>query len=45
MREKIEATQEIITMVAREYKNPLIYCGFGKDSVVMLHLIRSMGYK
>lgn len=45
MREKIEATQEIIKMVAREYKNPLIYCGFGKDSVVMLHLIRSMGYK
>lgn len=43
MKEKIEVAQEIINAVARNYKNPLVYCGFGKDSIVMLHLIREMG--
>lgn len=44
MKEKIEESKEIIRTFAKEYKNPIIYCGFGKDSMVMLHLCRDLGF-
>lgn len=44
MKEKIEQAEELIRQIDHNYKNPLIYCGFGKDSLVMLHLIKQMGY-
>lgn len=36
---------EFIEKIIKGYKNPAIMCSFGKDSMVMLHLIRSMGYE
>lgn len=45
MKEKIEQAKEIIRMVARHYRRPVIYCSFGKDSICAAHLCRSMGYE
>ncbi len=45
MRSKIESAKKMISMVDRQYKNPLCYTGFGKDSIVVLHLIKEMGLK
>lgn len=41
---KIEESKNLIRMIAEQYKNPIIYCSFGKDSMVVLHLCRSMGF-
>jgi 3'-phosphoadenosine 5'-phosphosulfate sulfotransferase (PAPS reductase)/FAD synthetase len=43
MQEKINSAIEIIKMTMKEYKNPIIYSGFGKDSIVVIHLCRTMG--
>lgn len=45
MQKKIERTKEIIRMVEKNYRNPIIMSGFGKDSICVVHLCRSMGYK
>lgn len=45
MKEKIESASEIIRMVSREYRNPIIYSGIGKDSLPMVHLCRKLGLK
>jgi len=45
MKDKIESAKEIISMTDKNYKNPIIYTGFGKDSITVLHLCRAMGYK
>jgi len=43
MKEKIESAKEIIGMTLKNYRNPIIYSGFGKDSIVVIHLCQSMG--
>jgi hypothetical protein len=45
MKEKIESAKELIEMVARQYRNPIIYSGMGKDSLPLIHLCHSMGHK
>ena len=45
MKEKIERSKDIIRMIDKNYHNPIIMTGFGKDSICVLHLCRSMGYK
>ena len=44
MKEKIDQAKEIISMIAQQYKRPVIYCSFGKDSICVVHLCQSMGY-
>ena len=44
MEEKIKSARKIIRMVAKQYKNPIIYCGFGKDSICVLDLCRDLGF-
>ena len=44
MLDKIESAIDILNSVAKSYGNPIVYCGFGKDSLAMLHLIREAGY-
>lgn len=42
--DKIDAAKEILEMVAQNYKRPVIYCSFGKDSICVAHLAnRIMG--
>jgi 3'-phosphoadenosine 5'-phosphosulfate sulfotransferase (PAPS reductase)/FAD synthetase len=43
VKEKIESAKELIRMSVNNYKNPIINSGFGKDSIVVIHLCRSMG--
>jgi hypothetical protein len=40
---KIAQSKDFINRCLGEYKKPVIMCSFGKDSMVMLHLIRDMG--
>jgi len=40
MQAKIEKTKELIQQGLQEYKNPVVFSSFGKDSIVLLHLIR-----
>lgn len=43
--EKIEESARILKMIGREYKNPILYSGMGKDSVCLIHLSRHLGFK
>jgi 3'-phosphoadenosine 5'-phosphosulfate sulfotransferase (PAPS reductase)/FAD synthetase len=43
MKEKIEVAKELIGMALKNYRNPIINSGFGKDSICVVHLCRSMG--
>jgi hypothetical protein len=36
--EKVEQSRETLRMIAREYDNPIINAGFGKDSICLVHL-------
>ena len=38
LEEKIKETKEIIEAIRRNYKNPIIYSGMGKDSLCLVHL-------
>lgn len=43
MKKKIESAKTIIKTISEQYKNPIIYCGFGKDSICVLDLCRDLG--
>jgi 3'-phosphoadenosine 5'-phosphosulfate sulfotransferase (PAPS reductase)/FAD synthetase len=45
MKEKIEQAKELINMIARSYRNPIIMSGFGKEGTCIVHLCHSMGYR
>ena len=45
MKEKIQSAKEILHFIANEYKNPILYSGLGKDSICVIHLAHTMGYK
>lgn len=45
MKEKIESALEIINMVSKQYRSPIIYSGMGKDSVPLIHLCHNNGFK
>ena len=45
MTEKVASASNILNMIAKHYHNPILYCGFGKDSLCVVHLSRSLGYK
>jgi hypothetical protein len=45
MQDKIASAQKIIEMVNENYRNPIIYSGFGKDSICVIHLCYQMGLK
>jgi len=46
MKEKIESAKYLLQMVNREYKNPIIYSGMGKDSICVIHLCHFvLGFK
>lgn len=40
IQEKIQESKEVIKSLIKEFKTPCVLCSFGKDSMVMLHLIR-----
>lgn len=44
LEDKIHSAQDIITATLATYCNPVVMCSFGKDSLCMLHLLRSMGH-
>jgi 3'-phosphoadenosine 5'-phosphosulfate sulfotransferase (PAPS reductase)/FAD synthetase len=44
MQNKIDQAKAIIRMVAKHYKKPVVFTGFGKDSICNLHLCRSLGF-
>lgn len=41
---KLENTNEILRTALDAARNPILCCSFGKDSVLVLHLIRELGY-
>jgi len=41
----LERTQEIIRSSLQGKKNPIVATSFGKDSLVLLHILLQMGYK
>lgn len=43
LQNKIDAAYLAIDRVIRTYKRPAFMCSFGKDSMVLLHLLRSRG--
>lgn len=43
--DKIEAAKVLIGQVMQEAGRPAIMSSFGKDSMVLLHLVRSLGHK
>jgi hypothetical protein len=43
MKEKIEEAKFIINMAMKNYLKPIINSGFGKDSICVVHLCKSMG--
>lgn len=45
MKKKIESALKLIEMVSREYRNPIIYSGMGKDSLPLVHLCHKNGFK
>lgn len=45
MKEKIASAIACIEMIAREYKNPIIYSGMGKDSLPLIHLCHKIDRK
>ncbi len=43
--DKIEAAKKLVAQVMGETQRPAIMSSFGKDSMVLLHLVRSLGHK
>src|SRR6185295_9571648 len=43
--DKIDAAKTLISQVMKEAQRPAIMSSFGKDSMVLLHLVRSLGHK
>ncbi len=41
--EKIQRAESVIRAVLERYKAPALWCSFGKDSMVLLHLLRRLG--
>lgn len=41
---KVEQSKQYLSAVLPRYRRPVIFCSFGKDSMVMLHLLRGAGY-
>lgn len=41
---KINEANQLLCRILKDYKRPVIYTGFGKDSMVMHHMIRAAGY-
>lgn len=44
MKAKIESSLDCIHTVARNFQRPAVLCSFGKDSMVLLNLVREAGY-
>lgn len=44
LKDKVEYAKQIIAMIGEQYTKPIIYTNFGKDSMVVLHLCRSLGF-
>lgn len=42
LKDKVEIACDIINMVNKEYKNPIIYSGIGKDSLPLIHLCHNV---
>src|SRR4051812_43117041 len=42
LRDKLPKTVEMIQRVVKEYKNPALLCSFGKDSMVLLAIMRGI---
>ena len=40
--EKLDTSKKLIKKSLKEHKNPVIACSFGKDSMAVLHLVRSV---
>ena len=40
LEEKIIRSEQLILNTLKTYKNPAVSCSWGKDSIVMLHLVR-----
>ncbi len=45
IQDKAAATLEFCEKQIREYAHPVLYCSFGKDSMVLLHLMYSTGIR
>lgn len=45
MKDKIESSLDLIRTVSESYTRPAVACSFGKDSMVLLHLVRSAGHR
>lgn len=45
MQNKVASAKSILAMIGREYRNPIIYSGMGKDSICVIHLSRSLGFR
>jgi hypothetical protein len=43
--QKTQAAQKLIRVALHRAERPAIMCSFGKDSMVVLHLVRSLGYR
>ena len=43
LNDKVAYTREFIARVMENYKAPAFLCSFGKDSMVLLHIMRGMG--
>jgi hypothetical protein len=41
----IEESELLIEQIMQEYRNPVLMCSFGKDSMVLLNLVRDLGYR
>jgi 3'-phosphoadenosine 5'-phosphosulfate sulfotransferase (PAPS reductase)/FAD synthetase len=41
--EKVAYSKDFVSRCVSEFKKPAIMCSFGKDSMVMLHIIKDMG--
>jgi hypothetical protein len=45
LQNKIDVSKGIIETISKNYLKPIIYWGGGKDSTVLLHIVREMGIK
>ncbi len=45
LKDRIEHSLNLLRAVDEQYDRPLVLCSFGKDSMVMLHLIRQLRFK
>ena len=44
LQDKIDWSLERVSEIVKQYRRPLIYTGFGKDAMVMHHMLRTAGY-